>query len=210
MYGPGMGRPREFDRVEVRTRALDVFLQRGYHNTSVRELAQGMDINIATMYSTFGSKESLFLETLQAYEAENVPLYIGALEHPDADLDTIALVLRNFAAFADSGSAPGCLITNSAIELAPDAGRSQEHLLAYVERLSSAYANALRAVEAGPSTRRPNRLAHALAATTLGIFVLIRAKVPASLVHDVVDAAIDSLPERDGTIRSPRTPTKGH
>jgi TetR/AcrR family transcriptional regulator, transcriptional repressor for nem operon len=189
-----MGRPKQFDREEVLGVALDLFWERGYHDTSVRQLAAAMGINVATVYNEFGDKQDLYRAALAKYESERVPYFIGSLERDGANVGSIERVLRDFASFAESGSAPGCLITNSAIEMAPDSVHSQSALLRYVDRLRSGYRNALRGA-VGPIDRvEIDELAHALTATTLGIFVLIRAKVPPAIVANVVDAAIASLP----------------
>jgi TetR/AcrR family transcriptional regulator, transcriptional repressor for nem operon len=191
-----MGRPKQFDREEVLGVALDLFWERGYHDTSVRQLAAAMGINVASVYSEFGDKQGLYLAALAKYESEWVPHYIGSLERGGADVGTIERVLRDFASFAESGTAPGCLITNSAIEMAPDSLRSQSALLRYVERLRSAYGNALRNTWGPIDPVEIDELAHSLTATTLGIFVLIRAKVPPAIVAQVVHAATTSLPDR--------------
>jgi len=199
-----VGRPKQFDREEVLAAALDLFWQRGYRDVSVRELATAMGINVATIYAEFGDKEHLFGEALARYESEYVPGYIGSLEHAEADTRTIADVLTAFATFAESGTAPGCLITNSAIEQVPDPSQSEAALLRYVERLRSAYANALDDPANPSAPERRDDLAHALAATTLGLFVLIRAHAPALIVRRVVDVAVESLsdPRREPTVRS--------
>jgi len=201
-----MGRPKLLDREQILERALDVFWTRGYREASVRDLASEMGVNVATIYSEFGDKEGLYAAALSKYESEKVPLFIGALERPGADADTIIAVLRAFASFSESDGAPGCLITNSAVERAPDAARSQAALARYAERLSSAYA---RALEASPSATPPTgatptatELANALTATTLGLFVLIRARATPGMLHHAVDVAVASLP----TTARPRPP----
>jgi len=87
-----------------------------------------MGINVATVFSEFGGKQGLYVQALEKYEAQKVPLFIGALERPGANLQTVLQVLRDFARFAESGTGAGCLITNSAIEFAPDPDRSQDAL----------------------------------------------------------------------------------
>jgi TetR/AcrR family transcriptional regulator, transcriptional repressor for nem operon len=205
-----MGRPKQFDRDEVLARALDLFWQRGYRSVSVRELADAMGINVATVYSEFGDKERLFAEALATYESQHVPAYIGSLERTDADLNAIAEVLGAFADFASSGTAPGCLITNSAIEQVPDPTQSQAALLRYVERLRSAFSNALDDPSDESNVQRRDDLAHALTATTLGLFVLIRAQAPAQIVRRVVDTTLASLShERPVATERPTGPRSG-
>jgi len=193
-----MGRPRQFDRDDVLDRALDLFWELGYHDASVRRLAAAMGVNVATVFSEFGDKEGLYEQALAKYESQKLPLFIGALERPGADIGTVLQVLRDFGRFADSGTAPGCLITNSAIEFAPVPSLSRDALTRYIDRLRSAYSTALTA--STPSGDRNTAFAQALqhqarslAATTLGLFVMIRAKVPAAVVHDAVEGTIATL-----------------
>jgi len=193
-----MGRPKLFDRAEVLERALDVFWELGYHEASIRRLAAAMDINVATVFSEFGDKQGLYAHALENYETLKLPLFIGALERPGADLQTVLQVLRDFAQFAASGTAPGCLITNSAIEFAPDPQRSQDALTRYIERLQSAYGHALSASTSttGAPLHETQTLlnqARSLAVSTLGLFVMIRAKVAPEIVHDTVEGTIAIL-----------------
>jgi TetR/AcrR family transcriptional regulator, transcriptional repressor for nem operon len=206
-YSPQVGRPKQFDRDEVLTRALDLFWQRGYRGVSVRELAKAMGVNVATLYTEFVDKESLYAEALAKYESENVSGYIGSLERPDANFDACAKVLSAFADFASSGTAPGCLITNSAIEQVPDPARSQATLLRYAERLQSAYSNALKDPSDRLDPQHRDGLAQVLTATTLGLFVLIRAQAPAEIIRCVVDTTLVSLSqERPPSIERPIEP----
>jgi len=191
-----MGRPKLFDRTEVLERALDVFWEFGYHEASTRRLAAAMDINVATIFSEFGDKEGLYAHALQNYETLKLPLFIGALERPGSDLQTVLRVLRDFAQFASTGTAPGCLITNSAIELAPNPQLSRDALTRYIERLQSAYWHALSAPSTGTPPLEAQVLlnqARFLAVTTLGLFVMIRAKVAPDIVIDTVEGTIATL-----------------
>jgi TetR/AcrR family transcriptional regulator, transcriptional repressor for nem operon len=207
-YSRLVGRPKQFDRDEVLTRALDLFWQRGYRGVSVRELADAMGINVATLYSEFGDKESLYAEALAKYESENVSGYIGSLERPNANLDSCARVLSAFADFASSGTAPGCLITNSAIEQVPDPAHSQATLLRYAERLRSAYSNALNNPSDGLNAQHRDGHAHVLTATTLGLFVLIHAQAPTEIIRRVVDTSLDTLTSLASQSQERITPTK--
>ncbi|MEO7147875.1 MAG: TetR/AcrR family transcriptional regulator [Terrimesophilobacter sp.] len=192
-----MGRPKLFQRNDVLERALCLFWELGYHDASVRRLAETMGVNVATVFSEFGDKEGLYAQALERYESQKVPLFIGALERPDASIDTVLQVLRDFASFADSGTAPGCLITNSAIEFAPDPRRSEDALTRYVDRLQAAYSKPLTAAlgtdHDAATARALEHQARSLTATTLGLFVMIRSRIPAAIVHDTVEGTIATL-----------------
>ncbi len=170
---------------------MRLFWQRGFHDVSTRALSEAMDINVYSLYAEFGSKEALFEAAIEHYEQHMVPFYIGALEQPNASIETIENVLNSFPAFADrDGFVPGCLITNAAIELAPTARASQVSTARYVDRLTSAYLNALTPTDAMDGSADAVAVARFLATTTLGLFVLLRAQTGRNVLQDVVHNAI--------------------
>lgn len=64
---PIRGRPREFDREEALCKALKLFWEQGYMQTTMIQLCQAMDIKSPSLYCAFGSKADLFLEALHYY-----------------------------------------------------------------------------------------------------------------------------------------------
>ena len=64
------GRPRTFDKDVALTAAMLLFWERGYEGVSMDDLTKAMAISPSSLYASFGSKEELFLKTLDKYEAE--------------------------------------------------------------------------------------------------------------------------------------------
>src|ERR1700754_4583223 len=62
-----MARPREFDEAAVLDAAIEKFWQRGYEATSVRDLAEEMNIAGASLYNAFGDKRTLYARSLNRY-----------------------------------------------------------------------------------------------------------------------------------------------
>jgi TetR/AcrR family transcriptional repressor of nem operon len=62
-----MARPREFDEQAVLEAAVQCFWMHGYEATSVRDLAERMEITGASLYNAFGDKRSLFRRALDHY-----------------------------------------------------------------------------------------------------------------------------------------------
>jgi hypothetical protein len=60
-------RPREFDEPTVLEAAMRCFRNRGFEQTSMRDLAGEMDITSASLYNAFGDKRSLYRRALDYY-----------------------------------------------------------------------------------------------------------------------------------------------
>lgn len=62
-----MARPRAFEYQKTLDRAVHLFWKKGFHASSMRDLVHHMKINRASIYSSFGDKESLFNKSLIDY-----------------------------------------------------------------------------------------------------------------------------------------------
>jgi AcrR family transcriptional regulator len=65
--GAAGGRPRTFDPETALRTALDLFWERGYEGTSLKDLAEATGIASASIYACFGSKEDLFRKVMALY-----------------------------------------------------------------------------------------------------------------------------------------------
>lgn len=62
-----MGRHKQFVREEVTDKALQVFWQKGYVDTSLKDLEDATGVFKPALYSEYGDKEGLFLECVRHY-----------------------------------------------------------------------------------------------------------------------------------------------
>jgi TetR/AcrR family transcriptional regulator, copper-responsive repressor len=62
-----MGRPKTFSREEVLAKAVPVFWEHGFADTSVQELERATGVNKSGLYAEFAGKEDLFLNALHYY-----------------------------------------------------------------------------------------------------------------------------------------------
>jgi TetR/AcrR family transcriptional repressor of nem operon len=67
-----MPRVKQFSEEEVLQKAVEVFWKKGFSATSMQELVEGMGINRASIYDTFGCKEALFERALKLYREESI------------------------------------------------------------------------------------------------------------------------------------------
>lgn len=91
-----------------------VFWQQGYEGTSLSELTAAMGINSPSLYAAFGSKEALFREAVELYEATEGALALGALDAPTAREAVERMLRGNVADYADPSTPPGCMIVLAA------------------------------------------------------------------------------------------------
>lgn len=109
------GRPRTFDRDIALRSAMNLFWERGYEGTSMKDLTEVMGIASASIYASFGPKEALFREAIALNAAtQGQPPRIALRDQPTAQA-AIDAMLR---AVADTITIPdsprGCMLVLSA------------------------------------------------------------------------------------------------
>ena len=114
-----MARTKAFDTDEVLDRALRIFWRNGYEGTSMQDLVDGMQINRASIYDTFGNKEALYLTALQRYQTQNQQQVRQLIDQHSSVRDALDALLENM--IRESLSDPekkGCFVVNATTGLA--------------------------------------------------------------------------------------------
>ena len=85
-----MGRPRKVEgrqtRQAIMDAALDLFAERGYFGTSLRDIARAVGVRESAFYNYFTSKAALFEALIVTDLEQKVERFSGALEPPVADI----------------------------------------------------------------------------------------------------------------------------
>ena len=118
---------------------IEVFREHGYHASLMADIERAIGLNSSSTYNTFGSKKTLFGQSLSRYET--VPLaaifeILGAGTEGVADLHR-ALELQQAKSLSEWGHA-GCLATNTMIELGPRAGLAVKDMAEFRRQLAEA------------------------------------------------------------------------
>ncbi|WP_439031050.1 TetR/AcrR family transcriptional regulator [Gordonia terrae] len=108
-----MGRPRSFDRDIALDKAMRLFWEHGYEQTSVSDLTRELGISAPSMYAAFGDKLALFNEAVARYEAspESVTTAGTAGSNPREVLQ--AMFDRATREYASAAHPRGCLVNSS-------------------------------------------------------------------------------------------------
>jgi TetR/AcrR family transcriptional repressor of nem operon len=192
-----MGRKKGYEREVLIGRAVEIFRDHGFAGTSAEMLVEGLGVNRYSLYAEFGSKQGLFDAALQRYDEEVVERNFGPLEAPGAGIAEIRGLLEFFGS-ADKSPAwgRGCLLCNTAVEFGPEDPSGAGFVQRYFERLSEAFSAALHNAygkgELRPSVE-PRTEACFFTAAVLGMFVMLRAKAPSTVVEGAARVAIEHL-----------------
>ncbi|MFB7505231.1 TetR/AcrR family transcriptional regulator [Streptomyces broussonetiae] len=190
-----MARTKEFDPDAALQAALELFWRRGYEATSMADLVDRLGIGRASLYATFGSKHELYLKALERYAQAGHTRTVRELSRPGPALPAVRAVVRRFAAEAaeEPGRLDGCLITNTAAELAPHdpaAARRVERSWDHLETLLHAALVRAQSQDELPADRDPLALARMLVVLMQGLRVVGKASADPARVRDAAEQAL--------------------
>ncbi len=192
-----MGRRKTYDRDVLITKAMEIFRNHGFVGTSAEMLVEGLGVNRYSLYTEFGSKQALFDLALRRYNEEVVGRNFGRLETAGAGIDEVRALLEFYGSAGRGGaSGRGCLLCNTAVEFGPNDPNGAGFIEKYFDRLSGAFYAALNnALERGQLRQiaDPRNEANFFTATVLGLFVMLRAKAPATVIESAARVAIEHL-----------------
>jgi AcrR family transcriptional regulator len=192
-----VGRKKSYDRELLIAKAMEVFRDRGFAGTSAEALCEALEVNRFSIYAEFGNKQALFDAVLQRYDDEAVERNFGPLEAPGAGIEEIRALLNFFGSARKSPAwGRGCLLCNTAVEFGPEDPSGAGFVKRYFKRLSSAFEAALtNGIRNGDlrETVDSRREAGFLTSSVLGMFVMLRAKAPTSLIQGAAQSAIGHL-----------------
>ncbi|MEU2675299.1 TetR family transcriptional regulator [Streptomyces sp. NPDC007107] len=193
-----MARTKEFDPDAALQAALELFWRRGYEATSMADLVEHLGIGRASIYATFGNKHELYLKAMDRYSEGCDPFIMAELSQPGPALPAVRALVRRFAAeaAAPEGRLNGCLITNTASELAPhdpDAARRVEISWEHIETLLHSALVRARAQGELPEARDPQALARMLLVLLQGVRIVGKASSDPTRVRDAAEQALALL-----------------
>ena len=187
-----MARPREFNDDAALDAATNQFWQYGFNATSVRDLGAAMGLGVGSLYNAFGDKRALFTRCLDRYLECNMRERVARLENSKSPRAAIEAFLNEIVA-RSLVDPRGCLLVNSALEVAPHDAAIGAVITARLAELEGFFR---RCVAAGQrdgsiaSTYTARDIARLLLTTVMGLRVLARARPEAALLRGVARQAL--------------------
>ncbi len=174
-----MARPAKHDRGAVLEAATSLFWERGYRGVSISDLVKKTGMLAGSFYSSFGSKEGIFIECIHHYGALTAEHYKAAAR-AKSPLKQIENLFRSMV--SDSlkhDDRRACFLINSLLEIAPQHPKISKILRSYLEMSETWIEERLEAAkEAGELD--PKTDSRKLAACLFGIAYAVRVKARAN------------------------------
>ncbi|MGV8871233.1 MAG: TetR/AcrR family transcriptional regulator [Rhodococcus sp. (in: high G+C Gram-positive bacteria)] len=197
--GAPMAGRKQFDPDRALRAAVRVFWEKGYLGTSIHDLESAMGVGRASIYSTYGDKEDLFLRALTSYVDQYGPPVREAfrIHFDDSSLALRATFDAALARMSDADLPAGCLIAQSASELLMLGARSQEAVSQLMQGQLAIISTALESDRARGRLAKscdPDSLAAFLAGTIHSLSLLHRNGIGLDVLHRVTTHTLATLP----------------
>lgn len=197
-----MARPRGFDDSAVLEHVLQQFWTRGYEATSVRDLEAAAGIGMASLYNAFGGKRSLFCAALERYSEQQTRACLSDIEKLSSPSERIrSFVERVIEAALQDPQRRGCLVINTAIELAPHDPEIGAIVAGYLAEVEAFFRRNLEAAmaagEASPEAS-PEDGARSLSTLMFGLRVLARTAPDRAMMEGAARPLLAMLRLPDG------------
>jgi TetR/AcrR family transcriptional repressor of nem operon len=192
-----MVRTRAFNPSDALSRAVEVFSSKGYSETSMDDLVKATGVSRYGLYGTFGNKRELFEQALDRYaDGMGRKSFLRLLE-PDASLAHIrAIFEERIEAMSRSGEKRGCMLSHTAMELAPHDKEIEGVLQKFLRRMSKAFSIGLDAAKSRGEVRAELDVTAAgefLTGALFGLAVLARAGFSRPMLDRFVDQTFAAL-----------------
>ncbi|KPZ69124.1 HTH-type transcriptional repressor ComR [Shewanella sp. P1-14-1] len=193
-----MSKPAKFNREETIQKAANLYWEKGFHATSMRNLQEVIDMRPGSIYASFGSKEGLFKEALQHYATSG----IVQLNQCIADNDSPIAALKQFvetAVLANRNCAPSgmCMLVKTVAELTDENADLLEQAKRSLVMVETAFAELLAQAQAQgevETQQTPQALARFLQVQIIGIRTYAHANSDDNTIQDFIDAIFSNPP----------------
>ncbi|MFD2079864.1 TetR/AcrR family transcriptional regulator, transcriptional repressor for nem operon [Actinopolymorpha cephalotaxi] len=220
------GRPRCFDPGAALDAAVEAFLARGYHATSLTDLTTATGLHRGSLYAAFGDKHALFLAALRRHAERSLAALDATVTGAPSPLEGVARFVRDQAERAagqlagQPGGQPdgqrggrGCLVANTTLELLPGDHEVAREIEEYQRRMAARVARALDEARAAGELTGPGptaALARYLFVVVEGMWQLGRTTNDTGTLLGVADVALTTLTARTCTAPSDANPESGY
>ena len=186
-----MSRTALYNRHDALERALQLFWQKGFHATSLKDIEQALDMRPGSIYAAFGSKDGLFQESLEYYARLGLIELERVLSQNPTPLIGLAAYIRQLGGIRDKGlPSRACMLVKSLLELGAreqSALEKVEMLLAGMETRFVECFKAAQEIGEMDSQLDAVRLGRRLQAEVMGLRAFAQRNIDSLAVHELAE-----------------------
>lgn len=194
----GRGRPPTFDRATALGKAMELFWERGYEGTLFDDLIAAMGLSPSSFYNSFGNKERLYREAVDAYLEASGRWFHGEMEGTsDTRLAFRNVLERAAREFTGAGHPCGCMISLAVTHVPPGLASMREMMTGHRHGAEEAMAARIRrGLEEGdvPPDTDVEALAAFYSALARGMAVQARDGATTDRLLAIVNIAMNAWP----------------
>lgn len=137
-----MSAPVKFNRDEVIEKAKNLYWEKGYHATSMRNLQDVVNMHPGSIYAAFGSKDKLFKESLNRYAADGAKRLADCMVQKDTVLEGLRHFIHTVIVCNRTTAPSGmCMIVKTVAELTQnDSPDLLAHATSILEGIEASFA----------------------------------------------------------------------
>ena len=192
-----MARPAEFDRSRVLRRAMQIFWRKGYNATSMKDLINVTGLQPGSLYGAFGSKRSLFLESLEVYYQLNLAGLNKRLVGDRSPIERIrAAFERIIEQSVEDTHNKGCMMVNTSLEMPVEDEEIKRRLGEMFKSIENKLEDVIREAQALNQISKdkdPKALAHTLLLGMHGLRVSCKTQTKPKTLYKSVDSLLSVL-----------------
>lgn len=187
---------KQYDHEQVVDRAMRHFWAHGYASSSINKLVAATGINRGSLYAGFRGKRALFIESLRRYDQRQRALFLAGLSRENGPREAIIAAFTS-AAHGSEEHPGGCLLVNTAMEMAPHDPELQTFVNDAFNAVREFFRDRITQAQADGAinaTLASTELAETLLGLFLGLRVLHRSGAPLASRQAIVtraDALLD-------------------
>jgi TetR/AcrR family transcriptional repressor of nem operon len=193
-----VGRKLEFEPSEALEKAMRVFWEYGYARTSIEDLENATGVGRKSLYRAFQDKHDLFLRALGGYRQMIAEVHLAPLRQEAAGVAEVRALLGRLVQL---GASPlghmGCMICNTALEMAGEDPEAARHVAGYFEEVRAALRTALGQAAARGELQLAGaeleQRVNILFGAIQSLCVLGRARAEPKVLADVAEGALAAL-----------------
>lgn len=119
-----------FERSEVIDKSMNLFWKNGFNASSMQQIVDATGLKPGSIYHSFGNKETLFREVLEAYTRKSLEKIRSTLDSARSVGEGVCMHLEGVVEQSTMDNYSSCLLVKTQLELAANAGESDLHAFA--------------------------------------------------------------------------------